>query len=874
MGAVQFIVGKHTLQTNEAFGYPMFTENDSVVGSSVNLVRGMVLLASGARLLALDGNQSAIGGISATTPTGSVLINSSGDFKLILSSTNGASFGVTDGNIGVRIFTASMNPSSNNYFGKLLNSDPDRFAEFQHLVYADFAVDNEIATAVSASIMSGSAAVSSVSGDATMAFRNVFGHFDARYATPKSPYFISQPFGKTEYDLFYVEAIDDGEFANKLYKISINSLKMSTDTSNPYGSFSVAIRDFNDNDVNQNVIEFFPNCSLNPDAANYVGRVIGDRKMYFNFDSENDAERRIIVSGKYANKSKYVRVVIHDQVDRKQVPATSLPFGFRGVEVLKTNDNLADTSSSAPRITGIGTASGQNQAIVPPIPFRFKVTKGDVSTSGFIGNPGPTEIVNGNFYWGVKFERNNSDALNTNINSEKNEMIASLTKFIGIRKLDALVTGSGADTFNNNKFTLSRVALSNASVADLTSSVEAHMKEAAYIRNGKPDPTTYTVSDGVLTARVTLGTLIAQTSSVQFNRFSPFAKFTTFLYGGHDGLNILDRNARRMNDKSVSFDVGGAAESSYVSPGLAQNQAGAGSLNSSVFSLKTAADIMTNPLYINLNILAIPGIKESYLTDYAAGKVKAYGMAIYIMDPAAYDENANRLYDDSTTKPDVTTTATTFDGRAIDNNYVSTYFPDVFIDDTVNKRRVAVPASVAALAALGFNDKVAYPWFAPAGFNRAALDFVTNVQVRLNQGDRDSLQDVRINPIATFPRQGFVIFGQKTLQQSKSALDRVNVRRLLLEVKRQVIDIANGIVFENSSTEVRDKFVKDANGRLGLIQTQAGIESFRVIMNETNNTPEDEQAHRVNGRIVIVPTRTIEYIAIDFIVTNSGVSFV
>lgn len=870
MGAVQFISALHTLKTEEAFGNPMFSENDSVVGSTVNLVRGVVLLASGARLMVLNGNESALSAFSASGPDDSANVVD-GKFKLVLSSSNGRSFGVADGNVGLQIFTASLNPTEPDYFAKLLNRDPDKFAEMQHVVYADFAVDDEIATAITASVLSGSANTSAVSGDKSMIYRNVFGHFDTRYTAPRTPSFISQPFGKTEYDLFHFEALDDGEYANQLYKISISNLKISSDQTNPYGTFTVLVRSWDDTDTNQIVLEQYSNCSLDPNASNYVARLIGDRKVRFDFDAENEDERRLVSEGRYPNSSKFVRIVMNDQVERKLVPASTLPFGFRGLEVLKTNDNLTDTTPTSRRLAGVGVGTVAN-AILPPIPFRFKVTKGEVSTSGFVGNPGPTEIANANYYWGVKFERN-TIPLNSNIVAEKNELLNSYTKFLGIKKLDALVTGSGADSFNNNKFTLAKVALSNGSVSDLTSSVETHMKEAAYIRNGKPDPTTYAINDGVLTSRITLGTLAAQ-SAVQFNRFSSFAKFTTFMAGGFDGVNILDRNANKLNDRSVSFDVGGAAEATYVSPGLAQNQAGVATQNSTVSSYKTAIDIMTNPTVVNTNILAIPGIREPYITDYAMKKVRDYGMAIYIMDLGNYDEDGSRLYDDSLTKPDVNRTATTFDGRSIDTNFVATYFPDVLIDDSKNKRRVKVPASVAALAAYGLNDKVSYPWYAPAGFNRAALDFVTNVSVRLNSSDRDTLSDVRINPIASFPRQGFVIFGQKTLQQAKSALDRVNVRRLLLEVKRVVLDSAQRIVFENNTVETRASFVKDVTTKMGLIQTNAGIESFRVIMNSTNNTAADAEANRVNGRITIVPTRTIESINIDFVITSSGVSFV
>jgi hypothetical protein len=244
------------------------------------------------------------------------------------------------------------------------------------------------------------------------------------------------------------------------------------------------------------------------------------------------------------------------------------------------------------------------------------------------------------------------------------------------------------------------------------------------------------------------------------------------------------------------------------------------------------------------------------------------------MDVPGYDENSVRLYDDSTTRPDVTATANMFDSRNIDNNYVATYFSDVSIEDSNTGRKINVPASVAALGAIGFNDRMAYPWFAPAGFNRAALDFVSNVRVRLNSQDRDRLYDSRINPIAVFPRLGFVIYGQKTLQIAKSSLDRVNVRRLVLEVKRIVIDIARQVCFENPAPEVRNKFVSDVTQQLGIIQMNTGVEKFNVVCNETNNTEEDEENSKMNGKIVIIPTRTIEFVAVDFIVTNSGVQFV
>ena len=408
------------------------------------------------------------------------------------------------------------------------------------------------------------------------------------------------------------------------------------------------------------------------------------------------------------------------------------------------------------------------------------------------------------------------------------------------------------------------------------------MLNTAYLRNGVVDPNDYRVDQ-----RVTFASLVnafdtsytgvnAPTAAANFNRFTTFLKFNTFMYGGYDGVNFLDKNAVLLNDKSVSFaSNGGGAASNYVPEGFigGYNPAGSQKENNGVVSYQAAVDIMTDPFTSNINVLAIPGIREPYIADYTGNKVKDYGLALYVMDIPSYDDSYNVIFDDSVAKPNIENTASALETRQIDNDYIATYLPDVFINDATNNRKVKVPASVAALSALGFNDRVAYPWFAPAGFNRAALDFVTNVAVRLNVSDRDRLYDARVNPIATFPRQGFVIYGQKTLKINKSALDRVNVRRLLLEVKRKIIQIAQRITFEQNTPDVRNKFVAEAAVQLGLVQAQAGIEAYQVVMNESNNTQDDIDNNRLRGRIVVVPTRAIEFIALDFIVTNSGVQF-
>jgi len=740
----------------------------------------------------------------------------------------------------------------------------------------------------------------------------LFGRYDTRYTTPRTTSFISQPFGAAEFDLFHFETITDGAYANEKFKISIAGLKASTNEKQPYGLFEVQVRAFDDSDLNSAVIERYPNCSLDPTSDRYVARLIGDKKVRFDWDQESQDDRRLVVTGKYPNVSQRVRVVMNENVELALVPKTALPFGFRGVPVLKTTDTLTDTTTALTGQNGEVLGSvvlgrlGLFQAdsailsstgsIVPPLPYRVKCTRGAVNgtSPGYLGDPGASERVDGRLYWGVKTDplpvssSNNTSpstenaVLKSNDGAGINPLVRSYTKFQGIEKMDSLVTGSGADFFNDNKFTLARVALYNAAsqlsdvTAQVTSSAGEHMLQAAYVRNGRPNASTYTVTDGVLANRITMASLIA-TSSALFNRFTDFHKFTNIFYGGFDGVNILDEDQSYFNDRSLSSDTGGKAVTGSPNNGLALvsslNQSGEGRFNNNINSLNAAISIITDPTTSRINLLAIPGAREPFVTDHAAAAVKDYGMALYVMDPVEYDKSSNRLYDDSLARSDVTKTIEQFEGRAIDNNYVATYFPDVTITDTVNNRAVQVPPSVAAMGALGFNDRTQQVWFAPAGFNRASLDFVTNVENRLSANDRDALYDAKINPIATFPRAGFVIFGQKTLQVAQSALNRINARRMMLDIKRRIVSIAKKLTFEENTAEVRARFTAQAIQELTFVQARQGIEKFRVICDDSNNPESLIEQNRLKGQIQVVPTRAIEFISVDFIVTNSGVSF-
>ena len=954
-GQVQFLCARHFVSAStEAKGFPIFSDNDSFVGTStgdddINLVRGILFSSSGSRFTVVDYDQN--GTNIGTDNTAKVAPNNAtpgmleGQFKLILSSTAGSNFG-NDDSPGLKVFTASLNPSSQFYISKILNTNPQKFQEAEHLLYVDFAVDHEVAPVSnhldSVGVLSGSGFQSS-NTQAGVQFNQLFGRFDTRYTTPKTTYFISQLFGQKEYDLFYFETLDDGTVAADEFKVSIANIRASLDKSQPYPSFEVQIRRFDDVDTNPQVIERFTNCNLDPKSDRYVAKLIGDRKVTFNFDAELEEERRLISTGRFLNKSSVVRIQVNASVARGAVPKSCAPFGFRGISTVKTSDSLTDnldetitnvegralgfTTSDvvvegtpptqlrrlALGIFHAGLGSSLTGSIVPPLPYRFKITRNpmaDIDTPAEVGYPGQSELTDSRFYWGVQGTSVPAEGsgpgqlidaiLRPNGSDSPNSIVKSYTKFHGIKKMDALVTGSAADYFNNNKFTLAKVCLLNTvdasgHITDITGSAKEHMRGAAYIRNGRPSSTgSYIIEDPNTDAkRISFMTLL-NSSSVVFNRFTRYAKFTNIFHGGFDGLNILDPDQFEMNDRASSIDTGGKASSTYSDNGLStqvngsSNPAGAVLDNSIVASYRSAIKIMTDKYQSDINILAIPGIREPLITDLAMQRIKDdYKMAFFVMDIQHYDENNTRLFmgaqgkvrdvQTSVELPAVQNTSENFESRAVNNNYAGTYFPDVFIPDAENKRVVKVPSSVVALQALGFNDSARFEWFAPAGFSRGSLDNVVNVDVRLTAANRDTLYDARINPIATFAENTFpgqfVVYGQKTLQITNSALDRINVRRMLLEVKRQIIAIARGILFEQNTPATRTKFITLSTSALAIIQSFSGIEQFRIIMDDTNNTADDVMANRLNGRIVVVPTRTVEFIAIDFVVDKSGVSF-
>ena len=220
-----------------------------------------------------------------------------------------------------------------------------------------------------------------------------------------------------------------------------------------------------------------------------------------------------------------------------------------------------------------------------------------------------------------------------------------------------------------------------------------------------------------------------------------------------------------------------------------------------------------------------------------------------------------------------TQTATITAASTIDSSYAATYWPWLQLLSAETGKLVWSPASTLIPGVYATNDRLGAEWFAPAGFNRGGVGGAVQTERKLSPSQRDALYIGKVNPIASFPGQGPTIFGQKTLQTKATALDRVNVRRLLIELKRTIGNIGEGLLFEQNTAATRGRFLNQTNPYLESIQQRQGLYAYRVVMDETNNTSDVIDRNQMVGQIFIQPTRTAEFIVLDFNVTPTGVEF-
>lgn len=278
-------------------------------------------------------------------------------------------------------------------------------------------------------------------------------------------------------------------------------------------------------------------------------------------------------------------------------------------------------------------------------------------------------------------------------------------------------------------------------------------------------------------------------------------------------------------------------------------------------AFRKAINSVSNPDEFDINMLVLPGLihrLHSSVTTFAKDMCEDRQDTFFIMDAGAYADSISTIV--NTVQP-------------FDSNYVASYHPWVKILNSDKNKPVWVPPSVVLPGVIAFNDSVAAEWFAPAGLNRGGLTNVIEAKSRLTRVERDSLYEGRVNPIATFPGQGVTVFGQKTLQAKPSALDRINVRRLLIAVKKFIASSTRYLVFENNTAATRNRFLSIVNPYLESIQQRQGLYAFRVVMDDTNNTPDVIDRNIMVGEIFLQPAKTAEFIVLDFNVLPTGAAF-
>jgi hypothetical protein len=332
-----------------------------------------------------------------------------------------------------------------------------------------------------------------------------------------------------------------------------------------------------------------------------------------------------------------------------------------------------------------------------------------------------------------------------------------------------------------------------------------------------------------------------------------YRKFTFAVYGGRDGWDIY-RDVRTNNDSYIF------GKNTYVSGhtsngGVFSNTTG----NSDYYSYLQGIETFANPEAVDINIFATPGLNfstHSSLTTQAIDMIE--------------NDRADSLYIiGAPNVPTVDEVVGDLDTASLDTNYSATYWPWIQVRDTDNATQLYLPPTGEVVKNIALTDNVSYPWFAVAGYSRGLVNAI-KASKKLTLDERDDLYANRINPIATFSDTGTIIWGNKTLQVRESALDRINVRRLLLRARKLISAVAVRLLFEQNDEQVRNEFLRLVNPILESIKKERGLYEFRVTV---SNDPEDIDANTLRGKIYVKPTRSLEFIDLEFVITPTGASF-
>ena len=572
-------------------------------------------------------------------------------------------------------------------------------------------------------------------------------------------------------------------------------------------TFDVFVRDFYDTDQNVRVIESFTNCSLDPSQNNFIANKIGTS------------------NGEYQVKSKYLMIEMADEA-----PTDALPCGFEGYI-------MREYSNATP-------------------PFVIYKTR-YLSPGDQIDNP-PFGSANGGD--------------NIRISSGENVRRA----YLGISN----ITGVDYDFFEyKGKQLPTNIA------TDTTGPDWGYITKGFHLDSGA---TIVTISNAYVTSGQSAFEVGAGSfSSEPLDSDNPYynlntRKYTLYAYGGFDGWDIY--RASRTNADTFAlgqtgYKQGAAASATYPTAsgwGAFKQISGPNQetwANTDYYAYKWGQSTFANPESTNINVFVTPGIdyvNNSNLVEDAVNLIEEdRADSIYICTtpdfnlflPSYQNIEEGLIYPQQAVD--------NLENTGIDSNYTATYYPWVLTRDTVNNTQIYLPPTAEVTKNLALTDNIAFPWFASAGYTRGLVNAI-RARRKLTQEDRDTLYKGRINPIATFNDVGTVIWGNKTLQIRESALDRINVRRLLLQARKLISAVAIRLLFEQNDDKVRQDFLDSVNPILDSIRRDRGLIDFRVTV---SNTPEDLDSNTLTGKIYLKPTRALEYIDIEFVITPTGASF-
>ena len=743
----------------------------------------------------------------------------------------------------------SYNPTKSNYFFKVLNTDPHKIEETGHYLHTYHDIDTSI---LDIKITTGVDPVT-LPVDPSGAFcvptplRGGYEDFNDRFQTAVSPWVVSQDFGLIAdgtnntgmgdgiIKLFRFHALDDGEISNKQVKVLISNL--TPGEFGGFGTFDVTLQKWDANPLKNTVLASWKRLSLDASASNYIARVIGDKRVYWDFDATKPGLQE---DGSYPPTNKFVRVEVSGEVATGDLDASTLPCGFAGIKQLKFVQD--DGTANFVETQLFGEDNPFAVLTLPPVPMIRSIGK-VIQT---FTDEKEAKIIP----WGVKFAL--KENVDKGINGFKeyieqtfNKSLISYTKYFANNWSPVIVAGSLTEELDYandpNFFHLEKIAITHK--GDAAKKIDnKRWGDAIFLRDF--DLTNDTKPTGAARRFFRLN----KDLSLANNKY---LSFSFFMQGGFDGLDIFDEDKHYLKDAACYREGQTTAKTGPV-----------------IETYQQGIDVYTDKAAAEIQLLVVPGIRERIVTNYATSAAENRFDTMYIMD--IEQKNANGAFIINVTdKPSVGQTIDEFSGRGLDTSFAACFFPDVMLNKP-NGGSVKVPPSVAALGVMSRADFGGNsPWYAPAGINRGLVN-ASATEFAIGREQLDELYDNDINPIyIPNGRDQVHVFGQKTLLKNPSALDRINVRRLLIYVRRRVKAIANTFLFQPNREDTLKAFSRAVEPILANIQAQQGIERYKVQIDTTTTTQIDVENNTIRGKIYLQPTKSIEFISLDFEVRNS-----